>query len=239
MNKYNSYLSNQSHAGHVFKKSKADGIALFLLNNNSLENPISFIYKENLQNEIIKTYSEKLYLCDPLIPHGRPAINKHPSPSDLIVKENPYRYGDYWKFLSHQGYRETASGFMPVSHNIFLVLGLNIVTKNKHLSMDAAINNIEIWLKESRDFIIESSVRKFFEAEVHQRGTPKGNYNNITEQLTNRENQVVNLLIQGHSNKLIADKLSLSEYTIENYLGKIYKKLNVKSRTKLMALLAH
>lgn len=56
--------------------------------------------------------------------------------------------------------------------------------------------------------------------------------------LTNREMEMLTMLLQGATNKEIALKSSISERTVKTHLYRIYKKLNVKSRTKAIALLA-
>ncbi|MBP1750671.1 MAG: hypothetical protein H6Q52_3210 [Deltaproteobacteria bacterium] len=51
--------------------------------------------------------------------------------------------------------------------------------------------------------------------------------------LTRRELQVVDLICQGLSNGEIADRLCISEYTVENHLRSIYPKMDVRNRTAL------
>jgi DNA-binding CsgD family transcriptional regulator len=53
-----------------------------------------------------------------------------------------------------------------------------------------------------------------------------------TEQLSKREEEVAELLLQGKSNKQIALALGISESTVEFNLKNIYAKLQVKSRTE-------
>jgi DNA-binding NarL/FixJ family response regulator len=57
--------------------------------------------------------------------------------------------------------------------------------------------------------------------------------------LTNRERDILTLVLQGASNREIADKSSISERTVKTHLYRVYRKLNVKSRTKAIALLSH
>jgi DNA-binding NarL/FixJ family response regulator len=52
--------------------------------------------------------------------------------------------------------------------------------------------------------------------------------------LSKREEDVVSLLMEGHSNREIAQSLKLSEHTIKNYLFRIFDKLGVSSRTELL-----
>jgi DNA-binding CsgD family transcriptional regulator len=53
-------------------------------------------------------------------------------------------------------------------------------------------------------------------------------------ELSNREWEVVNLLLDGKSNKLIASALHISESTVEFHLKNIYAKYLVSSRTELI-----
>ncbi|MCM3356605.1 response regulator transcription factor [Psychrobacillus sp. MER TA 171] len=58
----------------------------------------------------------------------------------------------------------------------------------------------------------------------------------MLDQLTPRELEVFQLLVDGATNKEIAQKLFLSEGTIRVYLTTIYSKLGVKSRAKAILL---
>ncbi len=57
--------------------------------------------------------------------------------------------------------------------------------------------------------------------------------------LTNKEMEVLTMVLQGASNREIADSNSISERTVKTHLYRVYRKLNVKSRTKAIALLSH
>jgi DNA-binding NarL/FixJ family response regulator len=56
--------------------------------------------------------------------------------------------------------------------------------------------------------------------------------------LTSREMEMLTMVLQGASNKEIADTNSISERTVKTHLYRVYRKLNVKSRTKAIALLS-
>jgi len=53
----------------------------------------------------------------------------------------------------------------------------------------------------------------------------------LDEPLTARESEVLDLLSQGLSNKLIARKLNISEHTVKFHVSSIYTKLGAASRT--------
>jgi DNA-binding NarL/FixJ family response regulator len=52
--------------------------------------------------------------------------------------------------------------------------------------------------------------------------------------LTRREGEVVRQVVEGLSNREIAEKLKLSEHTVKNYLFHIFEKLGISSRVELV-----
>jgi len=55
------------------------------------------------------------------------------------------------------------------------------------------------------------------------------------ESLTSREQQVLELLVEGFSYKEIAQRLGISPSTVGTYVQRIYEKLHVSSRREIMA----
>ena len=55
--------------------------------------------------------------------------------------------------------------------------------------------------------------------------------------LTRREQEIILALLEGKSNKELAQALFVSEKTIETHLGNIYKKIGVKNRLELFSRL--
>lgn len=60
-----------------------------------------------------------------------------------------------------------------------------------------------------------------------------------TNQLSKREREVIKLLLQGKSNKLIAISLDISDRTVEFHLKNIYAKYQVNSRLELILKLVN
>lgn len=60
------------------------------------------------------------------------------------------------------------------------------------------------------------------------------NVNQLAE-LTARERQILSLVAQGLQNKLIADRMSLSEHTVKVHVHNLMSKLNVTNRTQAAA----
>lgn len=57
----------------------------------------------------------------------------------------------------------------------------------------------------------------------------------LVELLTPREQEVMQLIIAGKTNREIADLLVLAESTVKSYINSIYRKLNVRSRVQAIA----
>ena len=56
--------------------------------------------------------------------------------------------------------------------------------------------------------------------------------------LTDPERNVVELVMQGLTNRQIAARLSLSQYTVQTHLKRIYRRLDVARRSELAAMAA-
>jgi ATP/maltotriose-dependent transcriptional regulator MalT len=54
-----------------------------------------------------------------------------------------------------------------------------------------------------------------------------------TQRLTTREQEVALLVSRGLTNRRIAQELSISEHTVANHVGKVLKKLGLRSRTQI------
>lgn len=61
----------------------------------------------------------------------------------------------------------------------------------------------------------------------------------VTDQLTNRENEILQWLVKGYSYKMIAAELFLSVDTIRSHIKNIYRKLQVSSAVEAIYKLTH
>lgn len=58
----------------------------------------------------------------------------------------------------------------------------------------------------------------------------------ISTELSRRENQVMEYVVMGMTNKSIARKLYLTERTVKFHCSNIYRKLKIKNRASLVSL---
>ena len=92
-------------------------------------------------------------------------------------------------------------------------------------------------LRIAYDFFSDAGMEAFAErARIELRATgdqPRERSPDVLDQLTSQEAQISRLVAQGHSNREIAAQLFISPSTVEYHLGKVFRKLDVKSRTQL------
>jgi DNA-binding NarL/FixJ family response regulator len=70
----------------------------------------------------------------------------------------------------------------------------------------------------------------------HLRVIPSGHAKTMRDRLSDREFQVVRLIVEGLSNKEISKRLGLSDKTIKNHISHILAKLGLTARTQVAVL---
>ncbi len=58
---------------------------------------------------------------------------------------------------------------------------------------------------------------------------------NVNNTLSERESEVLNLIVQGFCNDEVAKKLFISPLTVKNHIRHIYEKLHVHSRAQVVS----
>lgn len=87
---------------------------------------------------------------------------------------------------------------------------------------------LNVWASD-RVFLGDEVATQFFSAFQHQNSPPCGE---LMDALTGRESEVLQLLVNGASNREIADKLYITAGTVKAHLTSIFNKLHVTSRTQ-------
>ena len=93
----------------------------------------------------------------------------------------------------------------------------------KPFSDNALVDRIELALAASRAYLL---------AQRRQHGTARA-----LAELTEREREVMQLVVDGKPNKLIADALGISVRTVEVHRARLFDKMGVKSAVELANLL--
>lgn len=163
--------------------------------------------------------------------------------------ENCYKNINYVLLDDQMYMRQSSLGFdgldcwlMPGSENF---KSLQCASKNMRNLLSGGVKNIcneTLWLNGFGKAKLLSSKNEGGEIDHlllwgndllgHDQKSSKNTY--CTTGLTCREKDVVEQLITGKNNKLIARHLSISTRTVENHLRSIYEKMGVHSRAQIM-----
>jgi DNA-binding CsgD family transcriptional regulator len=84
-------------------------------------------------------------------------------------------------------------------------------------------------------YFISGSVNKGFSVSCHPSVLKR-----VVEEfnISNREKEILELLIKGNSNKQIERELFISSHTVKNHIYSLYQKLGIKSRGQLMQFMS-
>ncbi|MGQ9472695.1 MAG: response regulator [Candidatus Caldatribacteriaceae bacterium] len=134
-------------------------------------------------------------------------------PSTLFVMLTVEEDGE----IIFQAIREGARGYI-LKHNPPEVL---------LKSLRSCLSGEILWGEEIYLKVVEK-VRKNFPFEVGKKWVTT-----FSSLLSPREVEIAQLVLQGMSNKEIAEKLFISESTVKNHLSRIFQKLGVKDRVEL------
>jgi DNA-binding NarL/FixJ family response regulator len=87
-----------------------------------------------------------------------------------------------------------------------------------------SVHNGEIWASNSQmEYIVDALMK-----------TPAPASSGVRAGLTKREEEIVQLVATGLSNRDVSKKLALSQHTVKNNLSRIYRKLGISTRIELL-----
>jgi DNA-binding NarL/FixJ family response regulator len=119
------------------------------------------------------------------------------------------------------GVRELKSKYKSVP---LVVLSSSPASEYEDLSMEAGADG---YIEKSAGATEISNMLRSFMMLDSDLDTPVG-----SEKLSKRQKQLLGLLDLGLSNRDIADKLGISEHTVKVHLWRLFRRLDVKSRTQ-------
>ena len=98
-------------------------------------------------------------------------------------------------------------------------------------AIKAAANNMTILPPEFMEIFLSSD-----ETEIINSTSANQSENEFVERLTTREREVLELLVEGESNKRIANLLNISEHTVKFHVASVFGKLDANTRTEAVTI---
>lgn len=128
---------------------------------------------------------------------------------------------------------------------LLIMRGINIpvVMMTAHGDVKMAVRAMKLGAvdfieKPFNDYVMIESIWNALKKEEHERNGEfqVNDYLEKVAQLTVREREVFDHLVQGESNKVIASKLNISPRTVEIHRARVMEKLEVKNQAKLVKM---
>ena len=110
----------------------------------------------------------------------------------------------------------------------------------KHLTIYKSVDNYIIELVESHEFDELQNLNTHYVVFIYKKewfnSMMTSSLDEVIDQydLTDREKQLVSLIVCGYSNSQIADELFISLYTVKEHIKSIFRKMNLNSRGDLI-----
>lgn len=180
----------------------------------------------NMAREDDKLYENRYMHMDPLDPSLHEDGDETVVHMDSILKpEVVEQLAYYQEFLKPINYRYAADIFFRSGGKIIAVITmLRSIDQGPFLSSELAV------LRKVQPFLQYTLNSVYLPDRITERKTIEERY-----RLTARELDVLELVLSGASNKVMAQKLMLGLPTVKTHLQHIYRKTDVTTRTELAA----
>ncbi len=171
------------------------------------------------------------------------ALEKKQLPQVVLMDiEMPEMDGIETVAVAHMLYPETSFLMLTVFDDEEKIFEAIKAGANGYLLKDEKISIIEDYIRQLVDIggipMSPSIARKAMNMLVNSRSISGSSQSETVEshELSERELEVLKLLVNGYDYKVIADKLFLSSHTVRKHIANIYGKLHVSSKAQAINL---
>jgi DNA-binding CsgD family transcriptional regulator len=186
------------------------------------------VYLHNVDNETEEIYKKYYHQLDPLNPRQFKKSQGRVVDIRDILSENALHSSEFYTgFMKPRKFEYMVDLFFRRSESI--IAGISVIRQPDLPPFSRS--DIKI-LEKLHPFLEFTLNRIYLPVRLVERDLLKERYD-----LTERELDVVELLVAGRNNQGIADVLAVSLPTIKSHLSHTFTKLNVSSRTELTSMI--
>jgi DNA-binding CsgD family transcriptional regulator len=235
---------------HCRLKSFPNALAVFLSGQCNFDSIILVAYKESFKpvmvhplsqaehSQTLKVYLESGYVLDPLYNDIKSGNPKTVSRLQDIAPDSFESTEYFQKFYKNFKFKDEINLIVPLNDGIFITITigrtetLGSITRgelNRLNEIHPIINSLvrQFWLSQSQDYVqYEKS-----DGPMNQAISTFGD-----GILTKREQEIVGLILQGHSSKAISSQLNISLGTVKVHRKNIHTRLNTSSQSEIFTL---
>lgn len=214
---------------------KIDCSGVFFYNGNEIENIYEGDYSEK-HRKFIALYLDGLYLLDP-----------HYSLLATGTKTGLYRFSDIAPDCFHESeYYDSFIKPVGISDEYDFIVNINNCYIDFYLDLLGGTfseqdSQILRSITPMITYLIEEHWNKLNGTTTENASNNVKHYQSIFDSfgkslLTNREQEVVQCILHGHSSKSLANKLNISPSTVKIHRKHIYQKLDITTQSELFSL---
>ncbi|NRA71620.1 MAG: helix-turn-helix transcriptional regulator [Gammaproteobacteria bacterium] len=192
---------------------------------------------ENSLSEIDKIYCESAYLLDPVYDDLYDNKNKEFVTLDSLINDDFNESIYYDTFYQRLGWSNETNIVIGTDDDTKICIVYS--TKDNHFSQQSANKELTPYLDSIKAVILTHErmrglIQKNQQIECASLNDESKRYSRLDSlNLTKREKEIVNLILDGFSSAAIAEKCFVSQGTVKNHRKNIYRKLGIKSQAQL------
>jgi DNA-binding CsgD family transcriptional regulator len=230
---------------HMVRDCGLDSASIFLCDKTSAQSRLSYLYHVGVSQESQHAYEQGRVFDDD--PFARVMDCASPSGKffhwqDEQLRAVADRAPDYRQFIGHYAIDVVGAHVRQLVPNLYLLVGVHRKSRNRFNRCP-----VDIQLENETVAVANMVVIQLLEETLTQpngrialdsalQGTNPATPPTVSgETLSMREKEIARLICQGKQNKEIAFRIGLSEYTVENHLRRIYRKLGIHNRAAMVA----
>ncbi|UVO51981.1 LuxR C-terminal-related transcriptional regulator [Sphingomonas sp. SUN019] len=230
-----------SLTGQIVADCTLDTASIFFYDETCGVPALSYLHHVNVSEEAQHCYAERVFESDPftrsLLVDDSGGRGRFVRWGERSLAARADHAPDYRAFLSQHGIDVVGAWTRRLTPHLCLIVGTHRARTTKR-SGDVPVALLEHRLGTLADLV---ATQLFEEVTARESGCLAlrhalgGADEPPTLGLTAREAQIANLICAGKQNKEIAYLVGLSQFTIENHLRRIYRKLHIHNRAALVA----
>lgn len=228
-----------TYTEQLVRDCRLSSTSIFFVDQTVEHRRVSYLHHTGVSDEAQHIYASRMvYLSDPFAKCGKAA-------NEFIRWEAPHlgpmvqEAADYRGFLSQHNINVVGAWCRGLTDGLSLIIGTHRPTRTGN-GNDVPIGLLQDRLKSLSNMVVEHLFDEVLEnsaGRIALRFALPGTNGPTIEsaRMSDRECEIAALICEGKQNKQVAWTLGISEFTVENHLRRIYRKLGIHSRAALVA----
>lgn len=213
--------------------------SIFFYDQSNAQQRVSYLYHTGVSDEAQYAYATRgVFMSDPFArtaPDTNEFVRWGAPRIDPLLTQSP----DYCGFLSHHDINVVGAWCRSLTPDLLLIIGTHRSASNDRTG-DVPLDLLQFRLQKLSGMVVDHLFAQLLANSAGQialRFALPAASGPVDQDvaLSAREGEMAALICDGKQNKQVAWMLGISEFTVENHLRRIYRKLGIHSRAALVA----